>query len=230
MAGSSYPKTIEERAKLYLHCMVEIKERLRLVQAALAATTGDLFKKEICSLQFRHICELIAIACLAAQGDFKTQRAFREEYSPAKIFNALREIFPAFFPKPSTITYTPGQGGNPAHHHMDFIADKPGAYSEADVVSLWNKSGSDLHRASVKKYLKATFGPPPSLEPVVRHLHGLADLLNTHVIPIGSPDSDVLLDVRMGVDGEETVANFLTLDREKSAITLETYRASIVGR
>src|SRR3954453_22754628 len=109
--ASSYPKTVEERAKLYLHCMVEIKERLRLIEAILPADIGGLFKNEICSLQFRHICELIAIACLAAQGDFETQRAFREAYGPPEIFNALRTIFPRLFPQCTTVTFTPGKDG-----------------------------------------------------------------------------------------------------------------------
>lgn len=230
MPKSSYPKTIEERAKLYLHCMVEIKERLRLVEGACAADTAPLFKNEICSLQFRHICELIAIACLAAQGDFKTQRAFREAYSPALIFNALREIFPFFFPQPSTVTYTPAEGSNPARHHVA-ANTKGDAYGEQDIIKLWGRAGNDLHRASVDKYLKATFGKPPTLEPIAKHVLGLVRLLETHLIPIGTPETSLLLDVRLVGDEEENVvANFLTLDRNKSTISLATYRSKLVGR
>ena len=207
--------------------MVEIKERLHLINGILPANTNDLFKNEICSLQFRHICELIAISCLAAQGDFKTQKAFRESYSPLEIFNALRTINPHFFPQPSTVTFTKGEDGAPNHHHLE-AGTKPDAYTERDIIALWGRSGNDLHRASVKKYLKATFGSAPPLEPIYKHAHGIVRLLETHVIPIGAPDSPVLMDVRMSDGKDNVVANFLTIDSEKSTISLATYSAGLV--
>lgn len=212
--------------------MVEIKERLRLMQGVLPAEgIADLFKNEICSLQFRHICELISIACLAAQGDFKTQRAFREAYSVPEIFSALSRIFPAFFPQPSTVTVTNSENGGPSHHHIDFVTQKPEAFSEAEVVDVWNRSGNDLHRASVTKYLKTTFSNAPSLEPIMRNLRGLGQLLDSHVIPIGKPDSNLLLDVRMiGDDDDNVVAHFLTVDAETSTIAMESYRARVIGQ
>lgn len=209
--------------------MLEIRERFRLVQGALAADTGNLFKKEICSLQFRHICELIAIGCLAAQGDFKTQRAFREAYSPALIFNALRQIFGAFVPQPTTVSFVPATDTEPAQHHLE-ANNKPGAYGEKEVVELWNRCGNDLHRASVDKYLKATFGPPPSMEDVPKHLEGLVSLLDTHVIPIGSPGANVLLDVRMSDNEDNVIASFMTMDSAAGTISVETYRASLEGQ
>lgn len=225
---ANYPRTLQERAKLYLHCMVEIKERMNLVQAALNADTADLFKNEICSLQFRHICELIAIACLAAQGDFKTQRAFRESYSPSEIFNALRKIFPHFFPQPTNVTTKPNPDGGMAHHIE--ANNKPGAYSEADVTTLWAKCGNDLHRASVKKYLKATFSAGPKIEPVYERLSGLVALLDTHIIPIGDVNTNVLLEVRME-DGEgNAVAHYVTVDRETGTAQVEGFRAQLTGR
>lgn len=227
--ASSYPKTVEDRAKLYLHCMVEIKERLSLIRGILPADIPDLFKNEICSLQFRHICELIAIACLAAQGDFKTQRAFREAYSPADIFNALRTIFPRFFPQCTTVTFTPGKDGRRDHHHLK-ANSKPDAYKDADIVKLWGRSGNDLHRASVKKYLKATFGSPPSLDTILRHLRGLIRLLETHVVPIGSPDSKLLLDVRLSDDDDMVVANFMELDPADGTASVRTWRAQVTER
>lgn len=228
--AESYPKTVEERAKLYLHCMVEIKERLGLAANLLPVQgVNDLFKNEICSLQFRHICELIAIACLAAQGDFKTQKAFRESYSPKEIFNALRKTFASFFPEPSTITVTPGKDGKPTEHHLD-LNSKPDAYGEADIVKLWNQSGDHLHRASVRKYLKKSFSPSPPLAPILRHLTGLARLLETHVIPIGEPPCPLMLDVRLADAEDNVVANFLTIDREAGTIQVATYSAKLTAR
>src|SRR5690348_14610209 len=223
MAKASYPKTTKERAHLYLQCMVEIKERLNITNAILQSDLGALFVHEICCLQYRHICELIAIACLAAQGDFQTQRAFRDEYNPAKIFNALRGLYPNFFPQPSTITTSAG------HHHLD-ANSKPDAYREADITKLWSMCGDDLHRTSVTKFLKKAAKAPPPVKVHQRHMTGLVRLLETHVIAIQSSKDRVLLDVRLRDEEDNVIANFMTIDAEKLAIQIETYRAKLTGR
>ena len=69
MTKLSYPKTDEDKAKVYLHCMVEIKERLRVIETIQSIEMPSLFVKEACFLQLRYVCELIAIGCLVAQGD-----------------------------------------------------------------------------------------------------------------------------------------------------------------
>jgi hypothetical protein len=223
MAKPSYPKTNEEKAKLYLHCMAEVKERLKVIQAALALPLEPLFVNEICYLQFRHICEVVAIGCLAAQGDFETQRAFTEEYSVAKIFNALRKFYPDFFPECAERMSTPGS------HHIE-RNHKADAYGEKAVLDLWNISGDHLHRASVNKYLKATFAKPPTLDSVFAHFTGLVRLLETHLIPI---QRDPARDVRLLVELEDgqggITARFLTLDHEKLEIRVEEFRVAYLG-
>ena len=209
--------------------MVEIKERLRLTFQATRMDTADLFKNEICSLQFRHICELIAVACLTAQGDFQTQRAFREEYNPQKIFNALRKIFPNFFPLPTQVTLTPMEGGSANHHHVA-VNQSPEALTEKDITDIWSRSGDDLHRLSVNKYLERTFSKSPPLEPVVARANALAALLNTHLIPIGNPEALVYLDVRMHDDDDNCVAHFITLNSEAGTAEVIGFRAKVVGR
>lgn len=220
MAKVSYPKTRQERAKLYVHCMLEIKERLTALNFILVSPMPALFKQEACYLQLRHICEIIAIACLAAQGDFKTQRAFTEEYSPPKIFNALRESYPHFFPQPCSITCQPGQ-------HSLSANNKAGALDEAAVSDIWKKSGDHLHRASVKKYLSRTFGPSPSLDDIEAHGNGIARLLESHVIAIMSGTEKTLLQVNLedGQGGME--AHFLDIDEEKGTLTVETFRGNV---
>jgi hypothetical protein len=226
MAKINYPQTDAEKAKLYLHAMMEIKLRLFHVSAVLNSTdTIPLFKNEICYLHFRHICELISIACLAGQGDYQTHRAFREEYSPPKIFKALAKQFENFFPEPCTMTTTPKDGVN--HHHLE-ANSVPGAYSEADVTKLWNEAGTHLHRASVNKYLSTTFKPEPALDKLGKHLNGLVKLLGGHVVPIKSePPHKLLLQVQLE-DGEGAVeARFLRINVETSTVTVEAYKSSL---
>jgi hypothetical protein len=227
MAKLSYPKTNHDKAKLYLHAMVEVKERMRLIRALVELPFEPLFIQELCYLEFRYICELIAMACLAAQGDYETQRAFTESYKPPEIFKCLREIYPDFFPEPveRIITQEPGK---PRHHHVErfHIHD---AYAEADVTSLWKAAGGHLHRASLKKYLRTTFSKGPKLDSIYKHAHGLVRLLGGHMIPIlETPEKEVRILVEMGQDDEPCRLMFLHINRVASTMEVEEYTAQRV--
>jgi hypothetical protein len=229
MANLSYPKTNYERAKLYLHCMVEVKERLHVVTTILGLPLADLFKQELCYLQFRYICELIAIACLAAQGDYETQRSFTESYKPPEIFASLRELYPDFFPEPVERITTDQPGGQRRHHIERFhIKD---AYGETDITSLWRSAGGHLHRASLKKYLRTTFSKPPKLDDVHRHVHGLLRLLGGHMIPIQkNPEEDIRIVVELGQYHEPSRIMFLHINHIDSTIQIEEYTSEIVRK
>lgn len=224
MAKPLYPKTDDEKAKVYLHCMVEIKERLRVIATIQNITMPSLFIKEACYLQLRYVCELIAISCLVAQGDYETQRAFREEYSPPKIFAALKTLYPSFFPQPATITSKPG-----AHHLA--ANNKPGAYTEAKVAKLWHQTGSHLHRSSITSYLKKTFSPPPETASITKHVEGLLKLLECHIIHIATASSGRkgrLLQVDLEDGTGNVTAHWMDFDMESGGLVITSFRSSLV--
>ena len=227
MVKIAYPKTNAEKAKLYLHCMVEVKERLHVVVELLALPIAPLFKQELCFLQFRYVCELIAIACLAAQGDYETQRDFTVSYKPPDIFKSLRKLYPDFFPIPAERIVTVQDDGQ-RHHHVkqDY---KPDAYTEEDVSSLWKAAGSHLHRASVNKYLRTTFvNKPPELDGIARHLNGLIHLLNSHLIPIQhNATGDVRLLIEMGERHGPVRILFLNVNHVDCTMGVEEYLAEL---
>lgn len=213
MAKVTYPETQEQKAKLYLHCMMEIKLRIDAINEILNSTAITLFKYETASLHLRHICELIAIGCLAAQGDYETQRAFKEEYSPPKIFNALRSIYPHFFPR----TFEVEEGDDGVKGMIENT--KPDAYTEKQVCEVWSKAGNILHRASVKKYLTTTFSPPPDLGECDRHLTGITHLMEQHMIPIDiTHDNVTLLQVALDDGSGGPRAYFFHLDTDGTAV------------
>ena len=222
MAKPKYPETSDERARVYLHCMLEIKERLKLIEDTAALKAPALFRKEICYLQLRYICELVAMALLTAQGDFKTQRAFTTEYSPPKIFAELVKLYPHFFPQPAAITSV----GN--EHHVQ-AGEKPGAYSEKELVDLWQKAGSHLHRASYKHYLNKTFGPAPDLSEIQSHVTGLVQLLECHILHVQTNLAyPLLLNVIMDNGEGEIEANFLHLNLDDDTMRIERYKAQMM--
>lgn len=230
MPKIQYPKTDAEKAKLYLHCMMEIKLRIAAVNAILDSSALDLFKHETSYLHLRHICEIVSIACLAAQGDYETQRAFTEEYSPPKIFKALRQLYPHFFPEPCTLTSMPLRDGS-HHHHLD-ASPKEGAYVEKDITDLWNTAGNHLHRASVRRYLSNSLDrPPPDLTPITAHLNGLSRLLDDHIILVrNAGPQKVLLHVSLNVDEGGVGATFLHVDDVAATISVDSYRSTLVVR
>jgi hypothetical protein len=190
-----YPTNRDERARAYLHCMLEIEHRLKLIEGTLAGPTPNLFKVEVGMLQLRLIAELIAMACLVAQGDYRTQRAFREKHCPAEIFSALERHYPRYFPQPAASTVTGST--------VKLIANsKPHAFRVGDVVSLWNRSGDVLHRGSLDKYLKRTFRKPPSTSGVMTALHGLRSLLECHIVRVETEvDRETVLIIHFLAEG-----------------------------
>jgi hypothetical protein len=220
MARPAFPKSDHDKAKVYLHCMVEIKERLGVVEKFRQIPMQALFVNEACYLQLRYICELVAIGCLVAQGDYETQRTFREEHSPPKIFAALKRLHPHFFPQPMTITSSPGS------HHFE-ANNKPDAYTEDQVANLWATSGDHLHRASITSYIKKTFAPPPDLASIDKHINGLVRLLECHLIPVWKGDQRRMLQVNLE-DGTGNVdANWMDFD-DTGGMKISTFRSAIV--
>lgn len=200
---------------------------MRIVQTMLDQPLQPLFVQEICYLQFRYVCELIAIACLVAQGDYETQRSFTESYKPPEIFKSLRGIYPDFFPEPVERIVT-DEPGRPRSHHVErfHIQD---AYNEEDITKLWHAAGTHLHRASVTKYLKATASKQPSLANIYKHVRGLVRLLGGHMIPLEeTPQTEVRILVEMGKDDQPCRLMFLNINHLDTTISIEEYTSEIV--
>src|SRR5262245_46244893 len=95
-----------KRLDQYCDLMEEIKRRLDVVSAIIAGKCGPLPKKvaeELCYLQLRMTCELIAMACRVAHGDISGTRtsSIRKRYEADWIINMLEKLHPAFYPEPS---------------------------------------------------------------------------------------------------------------------------------
>lgn len=134
----------------YWNIMQEIKDRLKVIegiyknQFKLPATAAY----ELCYLELRLTCELIALACLTAHADIPAARSrdMRDEYRPGKLLASLERLHPAFYPVP-----------------MDQIIDvdgnleaitraKNGSLTRSELVRLHGESGNILHRGAIKKY------------------------------------------------------------------------------
>lgn len=91
---------------LYCNLMMEIRQRSDIVASAANEQYNipKLAAYELCYLQFRLICELIALSALAAHGDIHATKSGRltKSYQADAILNMLEKLHPNFYPRAGT--------------------------------------------------------------------------------------------------------------------------------
>ncbi len=180
---------IKERAEVYLILMEEIRARLELIDCLLKAPwpisskTDALFhpglKRELCYLQFRYICEIIALAVTAAHGDLRRAKALRASYKPAEIFKALKSINEEFYPRPVKML-TSDKGKEIKFLPLD------GTLLSEDLIKLWSISGDFVHRAPMAKALKKLRPADSDFSDITFWKRKCIALLNQHWVAIGN--------------------------------------------
>jgi hypothetical protein len=103
--------------------------------------------REICYLQFRFLCEIIALGCLIAHGDITETHALRGTYEPGKIIKKMERLNRDFYPEPVEATSS-GIFGRSNLPHL----------TKQELPKLCAKSGDILHRTPMVKFLET----PPS--------------------------------------------------------------------
>lgn len=210
--AASYPKTNRDKADLYVNAIHEIRVRLRSLDILLNSPLAELVQQESCYLQLRQVCECFAVACLAAQGDFETHKAFSKSYSPLDIFKALAEKYPNFFPTPSNMQKT-AKGW-----HFDDVGHGQ-AITRAEIEDIWKKSGDHLHRASASKYIKRT--NKVDFEMINEMKEKFWSLLTGHMIILADHSSRFHARVDRMTDAMS--CQFLNFDVETGSATVEPY-------
>ena len=136
-------------SELYRNFMMEV--RIRISAVDLATTNlfpmAPPFVKEFCYLQFRMMCELIALGCLAAHGDLKGDKKRKLDglWAADKIINELERLHADFYPVAIMKKRTPI-----GLHIEDKI---PQPLTKDELLRLYYKCGDQLHRGSTKKIL-----------------------------------------------------------------------------
>lgn len=98
-------------------------------------------------LQFRMICELIALACIVAHGDVSMTRTgkFKKDYSADLIFKKLEDYHPEFFPR--AVNPIPTPAGPDLRPRTD-------AMTKEEMIKLYHHCHDKLHRGRVKDILR----------------------------------------------------------------------------
>lgn len=92
----------EKAMSVYGALLREIKYRVESIDATLDGHVHVRAKiaEELCYLQLRMICELIAIGCLVIHGDLNLSNNLLKSYEASKIMSEMYKIHPKFFPVP----------------------------------------------------------------------------------------------------------------------------------
>jgi hypothetical protein len=141
-----HPEQRRQR-ELYMMLMEELKRRRNVIadvlQGKFALPQG--IGIELCYLQLRMICELIALGCLAAHGDIPGTKTgkIHKAFAPGVILSELERLHPEFYP-------VPGEQVRAKDGSLSVRSIKDGFLTKNQLLLLWAESGNRLHRGSMK--------------------------------------------------------------------------------
>ncbi|TAL00606.1 MAG: hypothetical protein EPO08_13030 [Rhodospirillaceae bacterium] len=133
---------------LYCNLMEDIKRRSDVIKNVIEKKVPlpNIIAFELCYLQLRKICELIARGCLAAHGDIPESRnQLGGEYNANKIIKRLEALHPTFYPQPSQ------QVHDDAGKVREVKAVTEGYLSKTEFLRLYGECGEVLHEPTLEK-------------------------------------------------------------------------------
>jgi hypothetical protein len=165
--------------RTYLKLMHEVVIRLDLISHA---CNGHLnlsppYAFEYCYLQYRRICELLALGCLQLHGDLAAAktRSATKEWNAERIMGLLQRNHPHAFPQCVIATKVPDG--------WSYVANsKPNAMTHAEFKSLYSKCGEVLHRGTIRSIEAEQPPDKGDYDQLIRWSHKIVDLLNQHFI------------------------------------------------
>jgi hypothetical protein len=178
--------------------MAEVK--VRLSAATTAASGGlrvhQLVAYELCYLELRMICELIALSCLVVHGDVPgtSTGRMRKAYDADFILNALEELHPDFYPRPG-VQVDGGREVKPV---------TSGFLTKQMLIRLYGECGNVLHRGSIRN-IGPELNKPRSFERIADWLSKLVKLLDHHQITLLNSDLEVWTVMHASQDGQPHV-------------------------
>ena len=135
--------SIETSLQLYIYCLEEIKERIKILEDIVDATTdlSDKIKIEQFAFCFRRIIEAIVFSSLVANEEEykKITEKYQFEYRAKKIIKNLEKVNPKFFPVALKQKEKISEG------NWHFPLKENGFLTLDDVVDLWEKCNKVIH-------------------------------------------------------------------------------------
>jgi hypothetical protein len=183
------PRELEKIGPLYALLMEEIKRRTEVVQQVLGGHSffPPMANFELCYVELRKICEVFALACLAAHGDIAGVRSklMQKSYNADQIIKQLDRLHPTFYPIPSEQTLDPV-----SQRPISVSAIKTDFLTKEDLFALYGECGNYLHRGTIRQLL-TKWEPSLDFERISRWIGKIIRLLNHHQIRTSEPNTQL---------------------------------------
>lgn len=163
----------------YLKLMHEVVVRLDLVSAACNGVLNltPPYAFEYCYLQYRRICELLALGCLQLHGNLSVARSSEatKEWNAERIMRMLHKHHPHAFPQSATATKR--------SDGWSFVGNaKPNALTLAEFKALYSQCGQVLHRGTIRSIESEKTPDKVDYDKLIAWSHKIIDLLNQHFV------------------------------------------------
>jgi len=170
----------DEAVREYLPLMHELVIRIELVAHAYEGRLNLLppYDREYSYLQFRYMCELIALGCLQLHGDLPlakkkdSQKAWNAEQIMKMLHNNYKHSFPQSVIREST------REGN------DSIKcnSKPNALTLNEFKKLYIECGEVLHRGTIQTIKASFLNSEHDYQRILDWQNKIVDLMNEHMV------------------------------------------------
>lgn len=171
--------SVDDAVREYLPLMHEVVIRIELVAHACEGKLNLLppYAREYAYLQFRYICELIALGCLQLHGDLPlaSKKATQKQWNAEKIMKMLEGDYKHCFPQ-SVI-----REKNANRHNIKANA-KPNALTLKEFKKLYIECGEVLHRGTVRSIKASFLENDHDYQKIIDWQTKLVDLMNEHLI------------------------------------------------
>jgi hypothetical protein len=146
--------TSSKTNRIYATYMHEIKWRLGVIDDKLQAIKKapdenieqHLLNIEFSYLQVRFVCELVALAALAAHRSYGLKKELLDKWHADEIFAALEEINEHCFPVPTSSEWT-------SESHLHFTPQPDRGISRHQLKEIYGRCGDNLHRGFLRHAL-----------------------------------------------------------------------------
>ena len=202
-----------EILNLYVKFMEEIKRRIDTIQRVVGGQfpLPGMVAFELCYLQLRKICEVFALACLAAHGEISETRTghLSNTYDADEIIKRLTRLHPEFYPVPGRQQIDPGT------EKVSEVVRVASCYLTKDeLLRLYGECGNYLHRGTLRQLL-SNWEPAPDFTRIQSAVQQIIALLNHHQIQLRQPDKQLWVLMHSKQDGQVKGAVMQRTERQQ---------------
>lgn len=177
----------------YLLLMHEVTIRIELVGHACDGSLNltPPYAREYAYLQFRRICELIALGCLQLHGDLPSTQtqSVKKEWNAEKIMKILHNSHPHHFPQSVKREKTPDGWNITANC-------KPNALTLGEFKKLYSECGEVLHRGTIRTLEASGTFTTDDYQKVINWQQKIVNLMNEHIVGRASGRSLYMISLR----------------------------------